>query len=110
MDIFVKSSLSQKDGLPNWDFVVDSKGSIKSLFGVPETQQRAVVSAYLQKGTIPQLATTGVPWLEVLTGTASLLEADASARQHIQELSGSYAHVPVFTTENNKLICTVQEA
>lgn len=109
MDILVQTKTDETSGLPRWDFVVKN-GRVQTLTNTAEVQQRAVVAAYIQKGTIPQLVETGVPWLEVVTGETNILEADAQIRANIQEMSGSYSLLPVYSVEKNKLLCTIQEA
>lgn len=107
MDILLQTNATTR--LPEWDFVV-TNGLIRTVELEPETKQRAVVAAYLQRGTIPQLPSTGNPIVEMLSGSASPVELDASIRTNILDLSGSGLYGPTYTVEGNKVIIDIEGA
>ena len=109
MDILLSSNTDKSTGLPTWDFSL-RKGVVQTIEKTAETKQRAVLASFLQVGTIPQLPNTGNPWLGVVLGEKNLLDADATVRSNIQNLAGTFSHVPVYSTSGNKLVCTIEEA
>ena len=105
MDILLKTDTNTR--LPYWDFVLVN-GAIKTVELEAETKQRAVTAAYLQRGTIPQISTTGNPIVEMLSGTASPVELDASIRTNILDLAGTGLYGPTYTVEGNKVLVDIE--
>jgi len=65
-----------------WDFA--TKGDIVPIItGDNADAQGAAVTAYTQRGTIPQLPEEGIPWVESLTGLATFGEVDNTIRQNL---------------------------
>jgi hypothetical protein len=60
-DAQMNTEVISADAYPTWDFVVQN-GSVPIITGTTEEEQRACISAFLQKGTIPNLESVGVDW------------------------------------------------
>ncbi len=79
MDALLESTKSVAGSFPTWDFA--TVGDIVPIItGDAADEQGAAVTAYLQKGTIPQLLEAGIPWAEYMTGSATFAEVDNKIR------------------------------
>lgn len=108
MDALMQTSISEEQE-PNWDLQIDSEGQLKFCELKAEEQQRAVVSAFLQKGTIPQMTDTGVDWTGMLTGEVSPAEINSQILDNIHNLADSYAFTPHYSTIGDTLYVTIKE-
>jgi hypothetical protein len=91
------------------DFDLSSDGNLTTITGTAEEKQRAIVAAFTQRGTIPQLPDTGVQWVELLTGQIGYAEVNSQILQAIHESAGTFAYIPKYTSENNKLVVSISE-
>ena len=108
MDLFVDSYKDNRQQ-PIRDFVVTSKGQLKTVSGENAIQQRAIISAFTQKGTIPQLPNTGVEWAELLTGDITPSEINSQILKSIHECANSYAYIPRYSAVNDELVVTISK-
>lgn len=94
---------------PMIDFDLSSDGNLTTITGTAEEKQRAIVAAFTQRGTIPQLPETGVQWVELLTGQVGYAEINSQILQAIHESAGTFAYIPKYTSENDKLVVSISE-
>jgi len=81
-DASVDSSAIVYNEYPTWDLkVVD--GVCPLISGDNEEQQRAMVTAFLQYGTIPQLPEDGVDWTGFFTKKLNFGDLDVAIRQDL---------------------------
>lgn len=108
MDLFV-NSFKDENQQPIRDFVVTSKGQLKFISGENEIEQRAIISAFTQKGTIPQLPNTGVEWVEMLTGDVTPAEINSQILKSIHECANTYAYLPRYNSIEGELVVTISK-
>lgn len=108
MDFTVSSSTPQTpSAFPVWGLAVVS-GIVPFITGNAADVQAAAMAAYLQLGSIPQLPTVGVPWVEFLTHQASFGDLDAAIRQ--AAANGGVANfTPRYDIQDGKLAVTMTE-
>jgi len=83
MDFTVGSStLGTPSAFPVWDLAVTS-GIVPFITGSPADVQAATIAAFIQLGSIPQLPTLGVPWVEFVTKQITFGDLDAAIRQSV---------------------------
>lgn len=107
MDLQMSSSTTgTENAFPDWDFDVQS-GVVELISGDTERVQTASMAAFLQVGSIPQLPTIGVPWVEFLTNVATFGDIDAAIRKAAFQ-AGVSDFTPFYDFENAKLTVTMQ--
>lgn len=92
-----------------WDFQITAEGTLATIETKAETQQRATVASFLQRGTIPQLPNTGVQWAEFLTGSILPAELNSQILENIHELADTYSYTPKYTTKDGRLYVNIEE-
>ena len=105
MDIKVKTIDVNNDGLPFLDFEV-SNGIVPIIEPELEKLQRATLSSFLIKGTVPTLPEVGVPWNTFLTGTFEFTGVDTSIQENLQAVDCSEFY-PDYTLVNGRLQVTI---
>ncbi len=108
MDFLLKDYVDDNKE-PVLDFNLSFDGNLITITGSAEEKQRAIVAAFTQRGTIPQLPETGVQWAELLTGQVGYSEVNSQILQAIHESAGTFAYIPKYTSENGKLLVTISE-
>lgn len=109
MDVQMRSYTDRETKEPVWDFIM-TDGELKFITSpTAEEKQRAVVAAFLQKGTIPQLPDTGTDWAGLLTDKTTAAQVRADVLDNIHNLADTYAYAPVYSTKDNKLIVSIEE-
>lgn len=107
MDFFVKTyTTTEKE--PIQDFAITNKGELKTIFGENEIEQRAILSAFLQKGSIPQLPETGVEWAEFVTGDITPAEINSQVLKSIHECANTYSYLPYYSYIDDKLLVSIK--
>lgn len=106
MDLFV-NSYKTEELEPTLDFEVTSNGELNFISGEEEVKQRAIVSAFTQKGTIPQLPETGVQWAELIVGKVTPSEINSQILSNIHECADTYGYIPQYSSLNNNLVVTI---
>ena len=107
MDVFITNyTTTEKE--PIQDFVITRKGELKLLSGEAETEQRAILSAFLQKGSIPQLPDTGVEWAELITGDITPAEINSQIIKSIHECANTYSYLPYYSYVDDKLLVSIK--
>ena len=91
------------------DFNINDSGELKMLTGAAEEKQRAIVASFVQRGTIPQLPTTGIQWAEFLTGTVGYAELNAQILDALHNSALTYAYVPTYKENNGTLNIEITE-
>lgn len=107
---FMLDEYQHDDLTPMIDFAISDDGELSLLNTKAEEQQRVIVSAFTQRGSIPQLPESGVQWAEYLTQQISASELNAQIMNAIQNCGGSFAYRPEYTTLNDKLFVRIVEA
>lgn len=108
MDLFVQSYTTQ-DQEPILDFEITGKGELTVISNEAEIKQRAIVSAFTQKGTIPQMPDTGVDWTGLVLGEVSPAEINSQVMQQIHECADTYSYLPKYSSINDQLIVTIEQ-
>ena len=80
---------------------------LQQLSGEKQTEQRAFLAVFLQKGSIPQLPDTGNFAAELLTGQHDMAEYNAQALQNIQDLAGTLAYKPNYVVKDGMVYVEV---
>lgn len=108
LDFFVQS---YKDSVeePILDFMITGDGQLFSLFNEPAIKQRALVASFTQKGSVPQLPTTGVEWAELLTGQVTPANINSEVFNAIHECADTYGYLPQYMSIGDQLIVTIKE-
>lgn len=93
-----------------WDFVVNEDTGTFEIMPdeLSEEQQRAIVAAYTQRGSIPQLPDVGVQWAELLTESVGASEVNAQVIDAIQNNAGTFAYIPVYSKVDNQLMVEIR--
>lgn len=81
-DATVDSSAIVLNEYPIWDLKVVN-GVCPLVSGDAEEQQRAMVTAFIQLGTIPQLPDSGIDWTGFFTKRLIFGDLDVSIRQDL---------------------------
>ena len=94
-----------------WDFCIDETTGTFEILPTEQAEefQRAVVAAFTQLNSIPQLPDVGVQWAELVTETVGANEISTQVIQAIQNNAETFAYLPVYSKENNKLVVTIKE-
>lgn len=97
------------DGLPTWDFQVDTaQGIVPMVSGESEAAQGAAIAAFLQKDSTPQLdgGGQGVDWAGFFTQRLTFGELDANIRTAIQN-SGYTDYGPSYDMTGDALTTVI---
>lgn len=108
MDLFIQSYTNEAKE-PILDFEIDQNGELECVFNDAEIKQRAVVSAFTQKGTIPQLPNTGVEWVELLTGNVIPAEINSQIMNQIHECADTYEYIPKYLIVDKQLVVSIDK-
>lgn len=108
LDFFVKSYKNAIEE-PILDFEITGDGQLFSLLNEPAVKQRAIVASFTQKGTVPQLPTTGVEWAELLTGQVSPANVNSEIFDAIHNCADTYGYIPQYMSVDNQLIVVIKE-
>lgn len=110
MDMQLQSSVTSANQYQTWDYAVvngivpilHDSGSKTSL----EDNQAATVAAFIQKGTVPQLPTFGVEWVEFFTHQISFGVVDGDIKTNLNAI-GLNKYYPTYDIVNENLVCKV---
>ena len=96
---------------PIWDFMINEDTGELELMPdeLSEEGQRAVVAAFTQRGSIPQLPEVGVQWAELLTEMVGASEVNAQVVNAIQTNADTFAYLPVYSKQDGKLLVEIKE-
>ena len=92
-----------------WDFKVMAR-RISPIDHTLADQQRAIISTFLQRGTVPQMPTLGNQWAEMLTGEVMPSTLNAQVKSSIMGITGQAKFMPKYSSENGKLVVEVVKA
>jgi hypothetical protein len=109
MDFYVHSYVDENTQEPIKDFQILSSGELALVFGEQEEQQRAFISAFTQKGSIPQLPMTGVEWAELLVGERTPSEINSQIMDQLHNCADTYSYLPKYTVIKDQLIVTISK-
>lgn len=108
MDLFLQSYTNDVKE-PILDFEIDQNGELTFISNEEEVKQRALVSAFTQKGTIPQLPNTGVEWVELLTGNVLPAEINSQIMNQIHECADTYEYIPKYLIIDKQLVVSINK-
>ena len=94
--------------LPTWDFKVKN-GILMTLDHNNAVEQRSNIAVFLQRGTIPQMESTGNQWAELMTGQVTPQVINNQIRQSIIDMTGQLAFLPKYSEKDGKLIVEVKK-
>lgn len=106
MDFEMVSSFDQESENNYWDFKVE-KGKFTAIDHSLSDQQRAVIAAFIQKGTVPQMPSLGNQWAELLTGGIMPSALNAQVKSSIIDITGQAKFMPKYSSKEGKLIVEV---
>lgn len=77
--------------------------------------QRAALSAYTVKGTIPGRPDSGVDWTQLYAQNATVLDIDNAIKQNIQSNAGvpgtaTQAYLPVYTKDDSGIHVVIYQS
>lgn len=90
---------------PSWDVTV-SGGIVPIVMGDEKNMQSAIIAAFLQQSSVPQLPAAGVPWTQFLTKQISFGDIDSHIRQSVFD-SGNTDYYPDYSIEKDRLTMSV---
>jgi hypothetical protein len=104
MDARMSSEVLDANGLPVWDFFVDTDTmEVPIITDVDEANQQSALATYIVKGSIPQLdESTGVDWLGFIGGTLVFGDLDAQIREALRK-AGHSDYFPEYDIVNSLL-------
>ena len=105
-DVRVDGSSIVVDEYPTWDLHVED-GIAPLIDGLNEEQQRANISVFLQKGSVPSLESTGVDWAGFFVKSLSFGDIDTAIREALIE-SGSDDFEPSYDIVNDSFYTVVK--
>lgn len=108
MDAKMASTVTEAGAYPTWDFVCSS-GIVPYIEGDEESDQRAELACFLQKGLLPQLPTLGVDWVAFFLKELSFGDLDGEIRQMLSD-SGDTSHVVTYSANDDKLVLTLNRS
>lgn len=108
LDIYLKS-YKTSDKEPILDFEVRGDGTLTTFFGETAVKQRAVLSSFTQKGSIPQLPDTGIEWAEMLTGQISPAMINSEIFTAIHQCADTYGYLPQYLVVDGILTVEIKE-
>lgn len=85
-----------------WDFSVKNK-RLQVIDHSLAEEQRAVIAAFTQRGSVPQMPGFGNQWAELLTGSIMPQELNAQVRSSIINANGGASFAPVYSMKDGKL-------
>lgn len=102
MDAQMQSSTALPGEFPTWDFVV-TDSIVPIIDGENETRQAATITGFLQVGSVPQLPTAGIPWLEFTTGSVQFNQVDGAIKQNLIN-NNITTFIPDYDIVNGKIV------
>ena len=94
--------------LPTWDFKVKN-GKLMTLDHGDAVEQRSNIAVFLQRGTVPQMMSTGNQWAELMTSQISPQVLNNQVRQSIVEMTGQISFLPKYSEKDGNLIVEVKK-
>ena len=107
---FMLNEYTNSTQTPIIDYAISDDGELSLLNTKAEEQQRVVVAAFTQRGSIPELPSSGVQWAEYLTQQISASELNSQIMDALQNCGGSFAYRPEYTVIDGKLFVKIVEA
>jgi len=110
MDMALQSSTNVANQYQTWDYLV--QGNIVPVLndsgqtGSIEDAQHAQMASFIQYGTVPQLPTFGVQWVEFFTGQVNFGAVDGQIKSNLMAIGLSNFR-PVYDLVNDKLTVSV---
>jgi hypothetical protein len=106
MDFAMVNIDTEEQPLALWDFKVKN-GILEIADHNNATEQRAFVSTYLQRGTVPQLPSAGNQWVELMTSQISPQALNSQIRQSIIDYTGGLSYLPQYKDKDGKVVVEV---
>ena len=108
MDFEMIDVKTEGSTLPTWDFKVKN-GMLMTLDHNNAVEQRSNIAVFLQRGTIPQMESTGNQWAELMTNQVSPQSLNNQVRQSIVDMTGQLAFMPKYSEVDGKLVVEVKK-
>ena len=109
LDLLISKTISETTKEPIVDFVPTKDGQLQALYSNEAVKQRAIVSSFTQRGSIPQLPNVGVEWVEFLSEERSPAEINSQIFDAMHNNANTYDYIPKYETFNNELTVTIEE-
>lgn len=100
-----------------WNMDIDVVNGVPSLMDYPRNtqDQRAAISAYMVKGTIPGKPNTGIDWSLLYMQNATILDVDNAIKRNIQNNAGTpgtatQVYMPVYTKDEKGIHVAVYQS
>ena len=104
MDIKMKTQEATTT-YPVWDLEVEN-GIVPILKDEEENIQQAILAAFIEKGTVPEMPDVGIEWTNYLTGDLTFGELNAQIRQSLSNAEKDEFR-PEYLIDDDKLTMTV---
>lgn len=109
VDLLISKTINETTKEPIVDFVPTKDGQLQVLYSNEAVKQRAIVSSFTQRGSVPQLPNVGVEWVEFLSEARSPAEINSQIFDAMHNNANTYAYVPKYETTKDELIVTIEE-
>lgn len=109
LDLLISKTINNTTKESIVDFVPTKDGQLQVLYAENAVKQRAVLSSFTQRGSIPQLPDVGIDWVEFLTEQRSAAEINSQIFTSMHEYANTYDYIPKYETSNNELTVTIEE-
>jgi len=107
-DARMQSTVKSPSAYPTWD-MYEVDGECPILTDSEENQQAPTIAAFIQKGTIPQLPSTGVPWTGFFMGQVSFGSLDMEIRDMLTKADCS-GYEPSYEIVEDQLYTTIKRS
>lgn len=109
LDLLISKTINETTKEPIVDFVPTKDGQLQVLYSNEAVKQRAIISSFVQRGSIPQLPSVGVEWVEFLAESRSPAEINSQIFDAMHNNANTYDYIPKYETFNNELTVTIEE-
>lgn len=109
LDLLITKTFDEETKEPIVDFTPTKEGQLQVLYANEAVKQRAIISSFVQKGSIPQLPNVGVEWVEFLSESRSPAEINSQIFDAMHNYADTYDYIPKYETSNDKLTVTIEE-
>ena len=106
MDFAMTNIDTEIDKLALWDFKI-TKGFLEIVDHNEAVEQKAFVSTYIQRGSVPQAPSAGNQWVELMTNQISPQALNSQIRQSIIDNTGGISYLPKYKDVDGKVVVEV---
>lgn len=109
LDLLITKTFNEETKEPIVDFTPTKEGQLQVLYANEAVKQRAILSSFVQRGSIPQLPNVGIEWVEFLSELRSPAEINSQIFDAMHNHANTYDYIPKYETSNNELTVTIEE-